>query len=214
MEPRSPQQPSWRPLAAASLEWRRTTAAGVNRIRPNWFLALPLPEGCGWHEAAAGAPPGLRRFAPADLHLTVAFLGPCGEGTALQAWRALEGLGSPPMRIAAGGWRALGPPHQPSAYGLTLAEGHAALVELLTHWGGQALQAAALPPPSRSPLPHVTLLRPCRREALQWRGPMQDWMASAPLPSQLLTLAELGLWTWSRDRSQRLFELVRCRQLR
>lgn len=181
--------------------------------QPNWFVALPLPDGAGWQQAAATAPEAVRRFDAADLHLTVAFLGPCGEQAALQAWRALEPLRTPVIPIAAGGWRALGPPRQPSAYGLTLAQGHEALVDLLASWGARALQAAALPPPPRPPLPHVTLLRPRRREAQQWREPMQAWMAAAPLPPQVLTLAELGLWTWSPDRSQRLFAMVRRRPL-
>lgn len=181
--------------------------------RPNWFLALPLPPSAGWQRAAAEAPAGLRRFAADDLHLTFAFLGPCGESAALEAWQALEPLATAPLRIAAGSWRALGSARQPSAYGLTLAEGHPVLVALLADWGGRALRAAGLSPPRRDPLPHVTLLRPRRREAGQWQGPMRVWMQSAPLPQQAPWLAELALWTWSEDRSQRLFRPVRRRAL-
>lgn len=180
---------------------------------PNWFLALPLPREAGWQQAALTAPDGLRRFVADDLHVTLAFLGPCGEPAALEAWQALEGFASPPLRITAACWRALGPPRQPSAYGLTLDQGQSELVALLEHWGARALRAAGLPPPGRPPLPHVTLLRPRRREAPLWRDPMLAWMPSAPLPRQAPLLADLALWTWSEDRSRRLFRQVRCRSL-
>lgn len=181
--------------------------------RPNWFLALPLPAGADWHGSAATAPLGLRRFAPEDLHLTVAFLGPCGEAAALRAWHAVASLRHPPIRISAAGWRALGPPRQPSAYGVTLGEGHHLLVALLASWGEPALRAAGLPPASRPPLPHVTLLRPRRREAPHWQEPMQAWMATAPLPPASVRLEQLALWTWNQDRSQRLFAPFRRRAL-
>jgi len=190
-----------------------TLATADPMTRPNWFLALPLPATAGWQQAAVTAPVGLRRFVAEDLHVTLAFLGPCAEPAALEAWQRIEVLASPPLRITAGGWRALGPLRQPSAYGITLAQGHVELVTLLEQWGVRALQAAGLPPPGRPPLPHVTLLRPRRREAGQWWGPMLTWMASAPLPPGALMLERLELWTWAEDRRRRLFRQVRCRSL-
>lgn len=125
----------------------------------------------------------------------------------------MEGLANPPLRITAACWRALGPPQQPSAYGLTLDQGQTELVALLEHSGARALRAAGLPPPGRTPLPHVTLLRLRRRERGQCWGPMQAWMASAPLPPQALSLERLELWTWAEDRRLGLFRQVRCRAL-
>ena len=183
--------------------------------RPNWFLALPLPAEVApaWLAAAAAAPPELRRFHPDDLHLTLAFLGPCEEGPARAAWQALHGLVHPPISIRAGGWRALGAPAAPSAYGLTLAEGHEALCGLLRDWGAKALAAAGCRPERRSPLPHLTLLRPSRRQAADLREPMAAWMASAPLPQQPALLSQLALYTWADDRRQRLFRIVCSRTL-
>lgn len=181
---------------------------------PNWFLAFPLPPEARWQEAAVTAPAGLRRLAAADLHLTLAFLGACGEERARQAWRAVEGLEGEAQPIVAGSWRALGPPRQPSAYGLTLAAGHQPLAALLRHWSPLALAAAGRPPSSRPPLPHITLLRPRRREAQQWQQPMQAWMAAAPLPRSEVPLLELALYTWAEDRSSQLFRIVVRRGLR
>lgn len=180
---------------------------------PNWFLAFPLPAAPGWHNAAAGAPAGLCRLHPADLHLTLAFLGPCGEERALAAWRAVAALGGGPRRVSAGGWRALGPAARPSAYGLTLAAGAEALTALLGRWGPRALAAAGLPPERRAPLPHITLLRPRRAEAEQWREPMARWMEQAPLPAAGADLVHLALYTWAADRRERLFQPVRQRLL-
>jgi len=183
--------------------------------RANWFLALPLPAEVApaWLAAAATAPPPLRRFHPDDLHLTLAFLGPCEEAAALAAWRGLDGLSHPPIAIRAGGWRALGSPKAPSAYGLTLAEGHAELGDLLREWGALALAAAGCPPERRPALPHLTLLRPPRRQAEAWRESMAAWMATAPLPQPPALLSRLALYTWAADRRQRLFRMVRSRAL-
>lgn len=180
---------------------------------PNWFLALPLPSGAGWQSAASSAPPELRRFAAADLHCTVAFLGPCGEQRALTAWAAVATLRTSPIAVRAGGWRALGSPRQPSAYGLTFAEGREPLCALLRRWEPVAREAAGLAPASRPPLPHVTLLRPKRREAARMIAPMRDWMAQAPLPETPALLLELALYTWAPERRERLFRIAARRAL-
>jgi 2'-5' RNA ligase len=180
---------------------------------PNWFLALPLSPRARWQDAAATAPPQLRRFAADDLHLTVAFLGPCGEPSALAAWRRLLAEQASAISVQAGGWRALGLSRQPSAYGLTLAEGHRELCTLLQRWEPLAREAAGLGPASRPPLPHVTLLRPRRREAPMVIAPMRAWMAQAPVPADPARLGELALWTWNPDRHARLFRIVERRPL-
>lgn len=62
-------------------------------------------------------------------------------------------------------------------------------------------------------LPHITLLRPRRAEAEQWREPMARWMEQAPLPAAGADLAHLALYTWAADRRERLFQPVRQRLL-
>ena len=181
--------------------------------RPNWFLALPLPPRARWQDAAVSAPPQLRRVAAEDLHLTLAFLGSCGEERAAAAWQAVGSLQSVAISIQAGGWCALGSARQPSAYGLTLAEGNAQLCELLQRWEPRAREAAGLAPSLRPPLPHVTLLRPGRRDAPLVIEPMRVWMARTPLPPGRALLQELALWTWDPDRRQRLFRIRERRPL-
>lgn len=180
---------------------------------PNWFLALPLPAGCGWERAAASAPAELRRFDPRDRHLTLAFLGPCGEAAALAAWGAVAPLRQGAITATAGGWRAMGPAAAPSAYALGLDRGAPELAGLLARWGPPALAAAGRPAERRAPLPHVTLLRPRRRDGQRLREPMARWMAAAPLPSDPVIFSEIALYTWNPDRRERLFRIQARRPL-
>ncbi len=167
--------------------------------RPNWFLALPLPREAGWalKPSCAALPQGLRCLAAADLHLTLAFLGPCGQEQALAAWEALAELRYPPVLATAGAWRPLGSPGRPSAWGLTLAQGQREVAGLIARGRPAALAAAGLPPERRDPLPHVTLLRPSRREAEQQRRLMAERLAQLPLPQRPAQLEHLALYTWA-----------------
>ena len=182
-------------------------------VVPNWFIALVLPEQSGWERCAVELPMGMRRFHPEDLHLTVAFLGSCGEERAHQAWASLASERHPPIPVTAGSWRAMGAPRSPSAYALTLAEGRAPTAALMADWGRRALTVAAQPVDGRSPLPHVTLARPTRRLRDQLREPMDHWLRTAPVPTTPVTLEHLALYTWAEDRSQRLFRQVAVRSL-
>ncbi len=178
----------------------------------NWFVALPLPPEAGWQLHQEGLPQGLQRLHPLDLHLTLAFLGPCGEERALAAWHALAALHSPALRITAGPWLALGPSRHPSAYGLGLAGGQTALNALITRWRPLALQAAQRPPDPRPPLPHITLARPRRSRPEE----ISDWLSSAPRPSAAAQLEELALYRWSSTRQvpgEPHFQIVRRRRL-
>ena len=183
---------------------------------PNWFVALMVPPRARWHDRRTPLPAGVRAVHPADLHHTLAFLGGCDAGVAAGAWRALAGLTASPPFVRAGAWRAMGAPQAPSAYALTLAEGHDEAVRLIRDWGGRARAAAGLAPERRAPLPHVTLARSSRREAGGCRLAMARWMALEPVPSGHCRLSDVGLYTWNRKRGEPgapLFELVARRPL-
>lgn len=197
--------------------------------RGNWFLALPLPPAAGWQQAALPLPAGLQALHPEDLHLTLAFLGPCGPERAAAAWQALAGLRSPALTITAGPWRAFGSQRRPSAYGVSVEQGNAALTALMQRWAplarlaaapasstappasgctGPAGSAAAVASPSgrRTPqpptLPHITLARPQRRSPTAEAGEdrLPAWLASAPRPAGPARLQELALYRWSSSR--------------
>lgn len=179
----------------------------------NWFIGLVVPEQAGWIAVASGIPPGVRRFHPLDLHLTVAFLGPCGAERAQAAWQALVQERHPSITAEAGSWLALGSPRRPSAFGLGLGRGHSNTAALMAHWGPAALAAANRPAEQRAPLPHITLARPTRRGGDAARAAMEGWIAQAPTPTTPAQLEHLALFTWAADRTERLFQVVAQRRL-
>ena len=197
--------------------------------RGNWFLALPVPAAAAWHEAGRPLPADLQALHPEDLHLTLAFLGPCGPERAAAAWRALAALRSPALTITAGPWRAFGSPRRPSAYGVSVEQGNAALKALMQHWAplaqgaaapasssaapgstapARATDAVAVAAPSgrRTPqlptLPHITLARPQRQQppAAAGTSSLAAWLASARSPGGPARLEELALYRWNRAR--------------
>lgn len=182
---------------------------------PNWFVALPVPEGSAWAQASGlpDLPEGMRRLAAADLHLTLAFLGGCGEERARAAWTALASLRHPPALARAGAWRALGSPQRPSAWGLTLAEGRQAVADLIDRGRPLALEAAGCAPERREPLPHVTLLRPGRRDAPGHRAWMAERLARLPLPPLPARLARLALYTAAPPGTEQRYRIVVHRSL-
>jgi 2'-5' RNA ligase len=186
--------------------------------RPNWFIAFVVPPEAGWHHAGDAMPPGLRRFDPADLHLTLAFLGACPKSLAWCAWEACAPLHQAPITVTAGSWRAMGPAARPTAYALTLQQGREPIARLIEVFGIRLREmdagpAAAAGSRAGPPLPHITMARPRRREAAQARVAMEAWMGGAPIPRDPLSLHTLALYTWTHDRSLRLFRLVAQRDL-
>lgn len=179
----------------------------------NWFIGVALPAEAGWIHAAQDLPEGVRRFHPLDLHITVAFLGPCGEAKAHRAWQAITSHVHPPVVAGAKAWHALGHPQRPSAFGLVLGSGFSALADLMQHWGRDALAAAERPAAQRVPLPHVTLARPSRRGGDAARTAMQRWITHAPVPTTPALLEHLALYTWAHPRHERLFQVVAQRRL-
>ena len=205
----------------------------------NWFLALVVPEQAGLSRLLADLPDSVRPFAAADLHITVAFLGPCGQERALRAWQAIAPLRHPAIAVVSGGWRAMGPPDNPSAYALTVEpdpdqnqrkddnqlrdRGRNLTAALIERWRQPALKAAGLPPERRAALPHITLARPRRRGLEQERAGIEAWLQQAsgtqasspqaPRPQHHLILREIALYTWDDDRQHQLFRLETRRPL-
>jgi 2'-5' RNA ligase len=175
---------------------------------PNWFIALPVAD-AGWlRPLLDGAPDGLRRFHPADLHLTVAFLGGCGADAAEAAWEVAAGLPLPRFEVTLGGVEPMGRPKRPSAYSLVLAEGREAVAAYMGAHRGALLAAAGARPDTRPPLPHITVGRPPFKADAEARRALQAWADGAPPVGARLRLDRLALYTWSDDRKARQFRIV------
>jgi 2'-5' RNA ligase len=179
----------------------------------NWFIAFPVPPGSGWQSCGETLPEDLRRFAPEDLHLSVAFLGACGERRALDAWDAITGLRLTPLTAWARGWQAMGAPRRPSAYAICVDLAPEPCQDLLQSWRDAALRAADLPADPRPLRPHVTLARPPRRCGDVLRERMAAWLETAPRPDRPLLLNRIALYTWENDRRSRLFRFAAERTL-
>ncbi len=173
----------------------------------NWFIGLPVRAEQLPADVFDSLPAGLRRFAAEDLHITLAFLGGVDEAAAHAAW-AQANVTAGALKATVGAPAALGRPGRPSAFGLDLAEGRASVAALIDQWRDPLRAAAGLAADNREARPHITLARPPRRggDAIRRRG--ERWVATyAPEPARL-DLDTLALYTWSRDRPRRQFEII------
>jgi len=175
-------------------------------VPPNWFIALPIDARELPASELDALPPGTRRFHPADLHVTVAFLGAVGRDVALRAWETTEWSRQPAMQAHVGARAALGPRRRPSAYGLELddAEGH--LRAFVEHWRDRLLAVAGRPGEQRPVRPHVTLGRPRRGRGDTIR--VRAWLAASPPPTAV-TLDRVALYTRADPPAEHRFAVHR-----
>ena len=176
--------------------------------RPNWFVALPVRAAELPTDLLDSLPAGIRRFRPEDLHVTVAFLGPVTETTALEAWAVGDWSREPPLITHTGARAGFGNPRRPSAYGLDLGDGDDPVAAFLRRWRDPLLAAAGRPPETRAVRPHLTLGRPPRRPGEAIRARARDWIAveQPPMP---LHLDRIALYTRAPQRGGRRFTRVR-----
>lgn len=172
----------------------------------NWFIALPVRD-TGWLTGLLeGCPRGQRRFLASDLHITVAFLGACGEDGARRAWACSSSGG--PFSVTLGGLRAMGDPRRYSALSLELDQGRAEVAEAIGRWRGPMFEAAGARPERRPPLPHCTVCRPSRRASERERAAGLGWARGVAALTVPLVLDRVALYTWAEDRKTGLFRVV------
>jgi 2'-5' RNA ligase len=169
---------------------------------------MPVDAGEWFAPLVADVPPNLRVFHPDDLHMTVAFLGGCGEEAARSAFVLAEGHPAPPFTVTLGGLAAMGNPRRPSALSLLLEEGRDQAVAIIAALRDDMCKLAGARPDDRPPKPHITVARPPRRANGSERRAAVAWAESvAPLGAKV-TVDRLCLYTWSEDRKVRQFREV------
>ncbi len=179
----------------------------------NWFIALPVQvEGV---EPIPEPPPRVRLFSAADRHCTIAFLGPVGASQARIAWERVGDLFAPegPKSGSFEALRPLGNPRKPSALAAIVREGREELGALIARTRAPLLEAAGAAPDDRDPLPHVTLGRIQRRASGSERRAALAWAATVALGSTRFAADSVALYTWSEDRSLRLFDRIEEQRL-
>jgi 2'-5' RNA ligase len=184
--------------------------------RPNWFFAFPLDG--AFVLTLPPLPPSFRLFAPSDVHLTLAFLGGCGEAAALRALDALDAalLPKPPIGIdvSLGSVVPMGPRREYSALSALLERGRDETTTCIAGLRDVVSEAALGRREKRPPKPHVTIARPQRRATEQARSAGLDWAKGLDLRSVVAHLNRIALYTWSEgNRRERLFRIVAERPL-
>lgn len=177
---------------------------------PNWFVALPVRESAELlGELARTAPPEIRLFAPEDMHLTVAFLGAMPEVRVPQVLEVMQKIDFEPFIISLDALIPLPSAKFPSAFAYKLGRGHAQTVAVMENWRDALLQAGGAPPERRPPFPHLTVGRPQRKFGAQGRQAGIHWAADI-LPIEFETCVDsIALYTWSDDRRQKQFKIVK-----
>ena len=162
-------------------------------------------------------PAGFRRFHPNDVHLTLAFLGGCGESAATAAVAALDEqlrrAEYTPMEISLGPVVPMGARRAYSALSALLGEGRDRTAEYLAALRDPLCAAASAKLDDRTPKPHVTLARPLRKASSTQRGAGLLWAAELTLDTVRLKLDRIALYTWNEPRTEQQFRIVTERAL-
>jgi 2'-5' RNA ligase len=184
--------------------------------RPNWFFGFPLDG--AFAEALTDIPASLRRYHPDDIHLTLAFLGGCGQEAAERALSVLDArLESAPVRaidatlgevVPMGGSR-----RDYTALSALLDRGRAEATACVSDVRDPLTVAAIGRREKRPAKPHITIARPMRRATDDARAAGLAWAAALDLRSVRVRLDRIALFTWSEDRRDRLFRIVTERRL-
>jgi 2'-5' RNA ligase len=184
--------------------------------RPNFFFAFPLD---GQFVQHLPAPPAfMRLFHAEDVHLTLSFLGGCGEAAALRALAALDAeLARQPRPIIAvslGSVVPMGPARAYSALSALLERGREPTAQLIASLRDVISDAALGRREQRAPKPHVSIARPRSNATQAARQAGLAWAAQLDLHAVEATLSRIALYTWSEgNRRERLFRIVAERPL-
>jgi RNA 2',3'-cyclic 3'-phosphodiesterase len=184
--------------------------------RPNWFFGFPIAGAFVLDLPAL--PVNFRRFHPDDVHLTLAFLGGCGEPSAERALAALDlRLAAEPLLpipVSLGEVVAMGgSPRTYSALSALLDRGRAEATRCIASLRDGLTQAASGRTEKRLPKPHVTIARPRSRANAADRDAGLSWAGALQLQGCEARLDRIALYTWSETRRERLFQVVAERRL-
>jgi RNA 2',3'-cyclic 3'-phosphodiesterase len=183
--------------------------------RANWFFAFPI-EG-SFVTALPPLPPLFRLFHPEDVHLTLSFLGGCGEPAALRALAALDAAlaSGPPTALSVSLGKVVPMGSRPySALSALLELGRVETTELIASLRDVLSEAALGRREKRAPKPHVTIARPSRRASKPALEAGLSWANGVDLGAIEARLDRIALYTWSEGgRRERLFRRVAERHL-
>jgi len=184
--------------------------------RPNWFFGFPL-DGSFVRELPE-LPANFRRFHPEDVHLTLAFLGSCGQTAAERALSALDARlqiePMTPIAVSLGEVVAMGGSGRNyTALSALLDAGRAEATAAILSLRDPLTHAASGRIENRAPKPHVSIARPRARASEADRRAGLSWASQMRLQGVHARLERIALYTWNEVRHERLFEIVEERRL-
>jgi 2'-5' RNA ligase len=185
-------------------------------FKPNWFLAFPLDG--AFVLQLPKLPSRFRLFHPDDVHMTLAFLGPCGEQGAERALAALDQCLAEtpraPVAITLGALVPMGGSVKAyTALSAVVDTGRPLAEQLLLELRDPLTEAASGRRDKRKPKPHITVARPQHRVSDEDRAAGLAWAASVDLGPSVHTLDRIALYTWHEHRREQLFRIVAERHL-
>ena len=179
--------------------------------RPNYFFAFPIDG--QFVASLPPLPPSFRLLHPEDVHLTLSFLGACGQDAAERALTALgDALRREPRQnldVSLGEVVPMGPKREYSALSALLERGRAPTIEHIAGLRDVVSEAALGRREQRAPKPHVTIAKPRSRVTDAGREAGLVWASTLNLRAIEARLDRLALYTWSEgNRRERLFRIV------
>lgn len=162
---------------------------------PNWFIGFAI-QSESLAAIARQAPDGLQPVHPDDLHLTVAFLGSCGETTARQAWQNI--IAAPPPARSESTLRVepIGLASCAKYYVASFAKADATAAFML-HVRRQNHAQFGIED-NFEPFPHITLARR-GNSPLSVREAAARWFRESDIEGLRVHLNTLALYTWADD---------------
>ncbi len=161
---------------------------------PSWFIGLKVSESDDLLAVTAGAPPGISKTHPEDLHLTLAFLGEVDEAAAGRAFAIASARVPAVINAATGSSILLGPQACPWAICASITDGAEAVTDLVSALADNCRLAVGLQPEERAPLPHCTLASIDRGVGDELRAELLDWGAGLQTSGHSIVLDVLGLY--------------------
>ncbi len=179
--------------------------------RGNWFVGIPIDAADWLPELRQGAPAGLRFFDPADVHMTIAFLGRLAMDRVERVVAALDAIPAaefPLFNARPGRLLLLPSPRRFSAVSFSLDAGAQRAAQLMGRHRKTFYAAADVPGDTRAPLPHITIARPRRGLGAGELGDIKVWAQSIEPPQGGIQIGAPALYCWARERGERQFEVV------
>jgi 2'-5' RNA ligase len=169
-------------------------------MTPNWFVAWPVSGAEKWIAALeAEAPGGLNFLAPADLHVTLAFLGRYEPALLKKISALIESLPLTAIdKVSINQFIALPQPRRFSSLAFVLGTGRLEAEKQITKWRDRICRESGARIETWAALSHVTIARPDRRIGEADRDASLEWMMQLPAQKEIaLRLERPRIYTWA-----------------